>query len=69
MVRVIASETQTITSRKLGIGHEEVGDGFGLGADDAVLFFLAIIVFPSPKLSSLEVGFACPQQSGLVCLE
>lgn len=69
MVRVTASETQTITSRKLGIGHEEVADGFGLGADDAVLFFFAIIVFPSSVLSSLQAGFACPQQNGLVCMD
>jgi len=68
-VRVTASETQTITSRKLGMGHEEVADGFGLGVDDAVLFFLAIIVFPSSMLSSLQVGFACPQQNSLVSLK
>jgi len=51
------------------MGHEEVADGFGLGVDDAVLFFLAIIVFPSSMLSSLQVGFACPQQNSLVSLK
>lgn len=59
MVRVIVSEIQIIISCKFGIGYEEVVDGFGLGVDDVMLFFLVIIVFFFLKLSLLEVGFVC----------
>lgn len=46
MVSVTASETHTITSRKLGRGHEDVVDGFALGVEvDPMLLFLAIISF------------------------
>lgn len=45
MVRVTASETQTITSRKLGRGHDDV-DCFTLGLLlTETLFFLDIILF------------------------
>ena len=69
IVSVTASETQTTTSRKLGMGHEEVAAGFGLGVEEAMLFFFAIIVFLCSVLSSLQAGFACPRENGLFCLE
>lgn len=70
IVRVTARETHTITSRKLGRGHEEVAAaaGFGLGLQVEMLFFLVIIVFDSTVLSS-QTGFASPQQYGVLCLE
>lgn len=67
IVSVTASETHTITSRKLGNGHEDVG-GFALGLQVAeMLFFLGIILFRCAKLSSLKASFVSPQQNSLVC--
>lgn len=58
IVRVTASETQTITSRKLGRGHDDV-DGFTLGLQlTETLFFLDIILFRwSILIHSMSASF------------
>ena len=73
IVRVTAKETQTITSRRLGRGHEDevaaAGFTIGLGLQFVMLTFLAIIFLDSTVLCSSQTSFGCLRQCAVFCAE